>query len=231
MDDALRLKLIGKRAASEIPDGAIVGLGTGSTADAMIAALGERVRDGLTVTGVATSDQTVAHARAHGIPLVSINDIDFLDLCIDGADEIDPHLNLVKGKGGALLYEKLVATGADRLIIIASAEKLVEQLGTRLPLPVEVVPFGHVHTQRAISELGLKPELRVNHEGTTFVTDGGHYIVDCESVGIDDPHSLATALKSITGVVEHGLFVGMAALVLTIDAEGVINEHVPRAND
>lgn len=228
VDDALRLALIGKRAAAEVPDGAIVGLGTGSTANAMIAALGERVRDGLDVTGVATSDQTESRARALGIPLASIDDVDFLDLCIDGADEIDPYLNLVKGKGGALLYEKLVAERTDRLIIIASAEKLVDRLGTRLPLPVEVVPFGHAHTQRAITELGLTPELRVSENGAPIVTDGGHYIVDCASPSIDDPRALADALKSITGVVDHGLFVNMATLAFTIDADGAITEHTPR---
>lgn len=228
MDDAQRLAAIGERAAAEIPDGAMVGLGTGSTANAMLAALGERVRDGLIVTGVATSEQTARRARELGIPLAALDEVDGLDLCIDGADEIDPYLNLVKGRGGALLYEKLVAQRTNRLIVIASSEKLVDRLGSRLPLPVEVVAFGHTHTQRAIARLGLTPALRLNGNGSPFVTDGGHVIVDCDAHGIAEPAALASALKAITGVVEHGLFVGMASLALTIDATGVVSEHTPR---
>ncbi len=230
VNDAQQLALIGERASELIEDGSVVGFGTGSTVDAMLAALGARVRDGLTVTGVATSDKTATWARALGIPLISVDDVDFLDLCIDGADEIDPGLNLVKGKGGALLYEKLVAQRTDRLIIIASSEKLVDRLGTRLPLPVEVVPFGWVHTQHAIADLGLTPTLRVSGDGSTFITDGGHYIVDCDSPGIDAPAALANALKGITGVVDHGLFVGMASLAFTIDPAGEITEHNSRSN-
>jgi ribose 5-phosphate isomerase A len=224
MDDATRLRLIGQRAAAEIPHGALVGLGTGSTADAMLVALAERIRDGLQMTGVATSVQTVAHCQELGIPLVSLDAVDRLDLCIDGADEIDPQLNLVKGRGGALLYEKLVAERADRMIVIASSEKIVARLGTRLPLPVEIVPFGHTHTQRLVANLGLLPTLRMARNGSPFATDGGHYILDCESGGIDDPARLATALKAITGVVDHGLFVGLATLALTVDASGNVTE-------
>jgi ribose 5-phosphate isomerase A len=224
MDDATRLRLIGQRAAAEIPHDALVGLGTGSTADAMLVALAERIRDGLQMTGVATSVQTVARCQELGIPLVSLDAVDRLDLCIDGADEIDPQLNLVKGRGGALLYEKLVAERADRMIVIASSEKIVARLGTRLPLPVEIVPFGHTHTQRLVANLGLLPTLRMARNGSPFATDGGHYILDCESGGIDDPARLATALKAITGVVDHGLFVGLATLALTVDASGNVTE-------
>lgn len=225
MDDASRLLKIGERAVAEVPDGAVVGLGTGSTADAMLAALGTRVRDGLRVTGVATSKATISRAREFGIPLASIDAVDRLDLCIDGADEIDPYLNVVKGRGGALLYEKIVAERAQRFIIIASAEKLVNRLGMRLPLPVEIVPFGHPHTQRSVEVLGIAPALRLASDSAPFVSDGGHYILDCQTGGIDDPHRLANALKAITGVVDHGLFVGMAALALTIDEHGEISEH------
>ena len=226
MDDAQRLRLIGERAADEVPDGATIGLGTGSTADAMLTALGARIRQGLRVTGVATSARTIARAREVGIPLTSLDEVASLTVCIDGADEIDPDLNLVKGRGGALLYEKLVAERSERLVIIASAEKLVDRLGTRLPLPVEVVPFGCSHTARLVARLGLEPALRVTDDGQPFVTDGGHHILDCETHGIDDPAALAASLKAFTGVVEHGLFVGMASLALTIDPEGVIAEHV-----
>ena len=231
MDDATRLRRIGERAAAEVPDGAFVGLGTGSTADAMLAALAARVRDGLRMTGVATSKGTASRAGDLGIPLVSIDDVQRLDLCIDGADEIDPHLNLVKGRGGALLYEKLVAERADRFVVIASAEKLVAQLGTRLPLPVEMVPFGHIHTMRSVEALGVTPSLRLAEDGSPFVTDGGHYVVDCDSDGIADPGRLANHLKAITGVVDHGLFVGMAHLALIIDGDGVITEHHAPGND
>lgn len=230
MDDAQRLRRIGERAAAEVPDGAQVGLGTGSTAEAMLAALALRVREGLQVTGVATSDATIARARELGIPLQAIDEVDRLDLCIDGADEIDPDLNVVKGRGGALLYEKLVAERAERFVIIASEEKLVERLGTRLPLPVEVVPFGHSHTRRAVDALGLESTLRLTGEGKPFVTDGGHYILDCALQGIENPRDLASALKAITGVVDHGLFVGMATMALTVDTDGVVTEHLARRN-
>lgn len=228
MDDATRLQRIGERAAAEIPDGAYVGLGTGSTAAAMLEALAVRMRDGLQVTGVATSEATKAACTRLGIRLVGLDEVDRLDLCLDGADEIDSDLNVVKGKGGALLYEKLVAMRALRFIIIASAEKLVDRLGTRLPLPVEVVPFGHLHTKVAIEELGLEPNLRLNDDSTPYVTDGGHYILDCETDGIANAAELAVQLKSITGVVDHGLFIGMADQALTIDAHGTITEHLPR---
>lgn len=225
MDDAGRMRLIGERAAAEVPDGSVIGLGTGSTADAMLDALGERIRHGLRVTGVATSARTIARAHELGIPLKTLDEVDRLALCIDGADEIDPSLNLVKGRGGALLYEKLVARQADRFIIIASAEKLVDRLGTRLPLPVELVPFGWQHTARAIEHLGLSPVLRTNERGEPVVTDGGHYIVDCNTSGIADAPALATDLKRITGVVDHGLFINMAHFAITVDENGVLTEH------
>jgi len=225
MDDATRMRLIGERAANLVPDGATVGLGTGSTADAMIDALGELVRQGLKVTGVATSNRTIARAQAAGISLVPLDEAGDLAICIDGADEIDPALNLVKGRGGALLYEKLVARSADRLVIIGSAEKLVDRLGTRLPIPVEIIPFGADHTTREIASLGIDPVLRTNGDDQPYVSDGGHWIVDCASNGIDDPAQLAHDIKQITGVVEHGLFVGLCDLAMTIDTNGVIVEH------
>jgi ribose 5-phosphate isomerase A len=224
MDDASRLARIGERAAAEIHDGALVGLGTGSTAEAMIRALGERVGAGMAVTGVTTSERTSAQATALGIPLVSIDDVDRLDLCIDGADEIDPDLNIVKGRGGALLWEKLTARRARRYIIIALSEKLVEQLGTRLPLPVEIVPHGWRHTSESLVPLGLHPVLRTDSTGDPYITDGGHYIVDCDTGGIDDAVALARSIKALTGVVDHGLFIDMVDLVLTIDELGEIGE-------
>lgn len=224
MDSDQRLRRIGARAAAAIEPGMVVGLGTGSTAEAMIRALGARVTGGLDVTGVTTSDRTTVLAQSLGIPLTGIDGIDIIDLCIDGADEIDPDLNLVKGRGGALLWEKLTARRARRYIIIASSEKLVERLGTRLPLPVEVIPYGWRHTSETLEPLGLRPALRTNDAGDPFITDGGHYIVDCAADGFDKPRDLALAIKSLTGVVEHGLFIDMTDLVLTIDEAGEIHD-------
>lgn len=227
MDNAKRLAILGQEAASRVRDGMLVGLGTGSTAAAMVDALGQRVKEGLSVTGVATSIATANQANALGIPLKELADINRIDLCIDGADEIDPGLNLVKGRGGALLFEKLVARRADAYMIISTDEKLVEQLGSRMALPVEVVPIGWNHTAEAITELGLRPSLRKGEDDAPFVTDGGHFILDCDWPGQDaiDAGALAQALKLTTGVVDHGLFIDMATAALTIDARGEITEH------
>lgn len=228
MNDRQRLAKIGARAAALVHDGDTVGLGSGSTATAMVDALGERVRKGLRITAVATSTTIRDQAAARSIPLVGIDDIDHLQVCIDGADEIDPDLNLVKGRGGALLHEKLVALRARRLVIIASSEKLVTSLGTRLPLPVEVVPFGWQHTAGLVAACGLETSLRTTDPNRPFITDGGHYILDCRAPRIPDPAALARDLKAIPGVVEHGLFIGMAHIALTIDDQGTISEHRPR---
>jgi len=232
MDSAERLRRIGERAAAEIRDGMLVGLGTGSTAEAMLHALGTRVAAGLRVTGVTTSQRTTDLATTLGIPLVALDDVTTIDLCIDGADEIDPQVNVVKGRGGALLYEKLVARQADRYVIIASGEKLVPRLGVRLPLPVEVVPVGWHYTGDGLAALGLTPVLRRAASGAPYVTDGGHYILDCDAPegGFADPNRLAGQIKALTGVVEHGFFMGMADLALTIDEAGVITETT-RAHD
>lgn len=232
MDSAERLRRIGERAAAEIEPGMIVGLGTGSTAEAMIQALGARVESGLQMIGVATSDRTTSLARRLDIPLVPLDTVKRIDLCIDGADEIDPEVNVVKGRGGALLFEKLVARQAERYVIIASSEKLVPNLGVRLPLPVEVVPLGWRFTSELISALDLTPELRLSESGDSYVTDGGHYILDCTppAGGFGDPGTVAAALKMLVGVVEHGLFIGMANLALTIDEDGIMTETVrPRS--
>ena len=225
MDTSTRLERIGAQAAGEVQPGMIVGLGTGSTASAFVRALGARVAGGLRITGIPTSVETEELARSLGIPLTTLNEIDVIDLCIDGADEIDASLNVVKGRGGALLFEKLVARRADRYIIIATDDKLVHRLGSRLPLPVELVPMGWRHTARELERLGLGPELRTGEGGDPFVTDGGHYIVDCATGGIEDAPSLAAKIKAITGVVDHGLFIGMADLAMTVDAGGRVTTH------
>lgn len=222
-----RLDRIGAQAAGEVKPGMVVGLGTGSTANAFVRALGARVAGGLRITGIPTSVETETLARSLDIPVTDLNAADSVDLCVDGADEIDPALNVVKGRGGALLFEKLVARRADRYIIIATDEKLVNQLGTRLPLPVEIVPLGWKHTAREIERLGLTPALRPGSDGEPFVTDGGHYIVDCDTGGIADARELASRIKQITGVVDHGLFIGMADLAMTVDEAGRVTTHEP----
>jgi ribose 5-phosphate isomerase A len=227
LDDQHRLALLGERAAGLVHDDMLVGLGTGSTATAMIDALGVRLGDGLRFTAVPTSQATFEQASALGIPMADLNDIDRLDICIDGADEIDPALAVVKGRGGALLFEKLVARRADLYVIIATGEKLVENLGARMPLPVEVVPEGWPHTAEEIAQIGLNPVLRKRSDNTPYRTDGGHFILDCAWPGENsvDPGSLAQTLKLMTGVVEHGLFIDMVDLALTIDPDGQITEH------
>jgi ribose 5-phosphate isomerase A len=233
LDNQARLDRLGEHAAALVQPDSLVGIGTGSTAAAMIEALGRRVQEGLHFTAVATSIETQEQASALGIPLIDLNDVDRLDLCIDGADEIDPALNVVKGRGGALLFEKLVARRADHYVIIATSEKLVDQLGTRMPLPVEVVPQGWPHTAEEIASLGITPTLRVQDDDRAFRTDGGHVILDCAWPGenVIDPASLGEALKSITGVVDHGLFIDMVNAALTIDENGEIQEHSAAPNE
>lgn len=222
-----RVARLGERAASLIESNEYVGLGTGSTAAAMVDAIGKRVEhEGLDIVGVATSKATAEQATALGIPLVPLSQIDRLDICIDGADEIDPQLRLVKGRGGALLFEKLVARRADRYVIIATDEKLVETLGTRMPLPVEIVPEGWTHTAELVSKIGMEPHLRVGDIDSPYLTDGGHFILDCDwPESGADAAEMACQLKAITGVVDHGLFIDMADVALTIDAAGEITEH------
>ncbi|MEO5923902.1 MAG: ribose-5-phosphate isomerase RpiA [Bryobacteraceae bacterium] len=191
-------------AASLVLDGMIVGLGTGTTAKFAVDALAQRMRDGLRFTAVPTSEATAQQARSLGIPLVDLDRP--IDLTIDGADEIDPKtLNLIKGRGGALLREKLVAAASKQLIIVADNSKLVEHLGSKMPVPVEVIPFGWRSTAQRLEALGCTAVLRQG-----FTTDGGHSILDCAFGVIADPESLAHQIDAITGVVEHGLFLNLA---------------------
>jgi ribose 5-phosphate isomerase A len=214
------------RALELVRDGMKLGLGTGSTAKHFVELLGERVRGGLDVIGVPTSEATRADAVRCGIPLTTLDDVDRLDLTIDGADEIDPSLNLIKGGGGALLREKIVAAASDRMIVIADDSKWVEVLG-RFPLPVEVVPFGLAATRRAIGEAIARSGnsgqmvLRNGKDGHVFVTDGGHWIVDAHLGRIADADRLAGLLTSIPGVVEHGLFIGLASMAMLAGPQGI----------
>jgi ribose 5-phosphate isomerase A len=209
----------GQRACDFVEDGMTLGLGTGSTVRWTIERLGEMVRGGLRVRGVATSRRTEGQARALGIPLVELDDAGELDLAIDGADEIGPDLALIKGGGGALLREKLVASAARRFVVVADASKRVATLG-RFPLPVEVVPFGWQTTARRIASTGCRPTLR-RSGAEPYTTDNGNYLLDCAYGAIEDPGPLAVRLKLLPGVVEHGLFVGMAELALLGRPEGV----------
>ena len=214
------------RALDEVRNGMQLGLGTGSTAKHFVELLGERVRAGLKVIGVPTSEATRADALRCGVPLTTLEEIDRLDLTVDGADEIDPGLNLIKGGGGALLREKIVAAASDRMIVIADETKWVAALG-RYPLPVEVIPFGLGATRRAMdkafAECGVSGQmaLRKAKDGHVFVTDGGHWIVDVHLGRIEDPPRLAKALSAIPGVVEHGLFIDLASLVVLAGSDGI----------
>jgi ribose 5-phosphate isomerase A len=222
------------RALEEVRDGMKLGLGTGSTAKHFVELLGERVRAGLKVVGVPTSEATRADALRCGIALTTLDEIDRLDLTIDGADEVDAALDLIKGGGGALLREKIVAAASDRMIVIADESKWVETLG-RFPLPVEVIPFGLAATQRAMAnafaESGVSGQMMVRkgNEGHVFVTDGGHWIVDAHLGRIEDAPRLASLLNAIPGVVEHGLFIGLARIAVLAGAQGirVVERHQP----
>lgn len=221
MGDAA-LEAVGRAAADEVRPGTVVGLGTGSTADAFLRALGARVAAGLRVTGVPTSEQTERLARELGIPVASLDAVGRIDLGVDGADEIDPALDAVKGRGGALLFEKLVAEACDDYLLIAAASKRVAQLGTRLPLPVEVVPLGWEQTAARVAAVGVAPTLRPGPGGAPYRSDGGHFILDCETGPIADAAALAARLKQVTGVVDHGLFVGLATRVFFAEPDGTV---------
>ena len=207
MDDLKRQAAA--RAVEQVQDGMKLGLGTGSTAKHFVELLGERVQAGLKVIGVPTSEATRADAERCGVPLTTLEEVDRLDLTVDGADEIDPDLELIKGGGGALLREKIVAAASDRMIVIADESKWVPTLG-RFPLPIEVIPFGLGATRRAIeavfAENGVSGQMdvRKTKDGHAFVTDGGHWIIDAHLGRIPDPPRLAAALNSIPGVVADG---------------------------
>ncbi len=203
--------------------GDVVGLGTGSTARHVILGLGERVKNGLSIIGIPTSHETAELARAHGIPLLETEDPWTIDVTIDGADQVDPHLNLIKGGGGALLKEKIVAQAARDLAIVVDHTKRVPVLGSPFPLPVEVVAFGWASTARQIEKLGIKPVIR-ERDGHYYKTEEGHHILDLQIDRISDPAALETALNLIPGVVETGLFVGRTS-VLVVGTPGGVETH------
>lgn len=203
------------RALELVRPGMRLGLGTGSTAKHFVDLLGARVAAGLAVICVATSEATQAQAVSLGIPMSNLDETPELDLTVDGADEVDPQLRLIKGGGAALLREKIVAAASARMVVIADDGKLVQKLG-RFPLPIEVVPFGLEATRRAVAQAidtaggAGELELRRRPDGAVLVTDGGHYILDAHLGAIERPELLAQALNMVPGVVEHGLFIGLA---------------------
>ena len=221
--DGGELRLLGEAAAAFVQGGMKVGLGTGRAATAFVRTLGERVRrGGLDVSCVATSEATASLAAGLGLPLISLAEAGELDITIDGADEVDPCLDLIKGLGGALVREKIVAASSRRLIIVVGAEKLVQRLGEKTPVPVEIVPFGAALCERRVRALGALPTLRRAASGP-YVTDNGNQILDCKFPAIDDPGALDREIREIPGVVATGLFVGMAERVL-VEERGAVRE-------
>lgn len=205
-------KRVAYEAINYIKDGMVVGLGTGSTMYYAIQSLGERIKEGLNIKGIPTSERTAEWARSNNIPLTDFSEVNHLDLVIDGADEVDENFQLIKGGGGALLREKIVANATDQFIVIIDESKYVQTLG-KFKLPVEVVPFGWEVTAREIEALGCNATLRMDHNAI-FLTDNDHYILDCDFKVINNPEKLNQDLISIVGVVETGLFINMARKVL-----------------
>ena len=214
-------EVAGRRAAEYIETGMVVGLGTGSTAEFAIRAIGERVAAGLEVKAIPTSEASAQLAGELGITLTTLEDDPAVDLTIDGADEVDPDLDLIKGLGGALLREKIVASATARQVIIIDPSKLVKKLGTQARLPIEVVPFSWSLVCNRLSERGIEPTLRMQQAEQPFVTDNGNYIIDGRfPEGIDDAEATDIWLNTLPGVVENGLFVAMTHLVVIGEADG-----------
>ena len=215
-------QLAGERAADYVEDGMVVGLGTGSTAYFTIRKLGQRVAAGLKIQGIPTSEQSRQQALAEKIPLIDFDQVTQIDLTIDGADEVDPAFNLTKGGGGALLREKIVAINSTTEIIVVDPSKWVSHLG-KFALPVEVIPFGWQATQRRLSKLGCTPRMRLT-QNLPYITDNGNYILDCDFQKIIDPYNTEQTIKAICGVVECGLFTGLAHRIIIGHADGTIEE-------
>ncbi len=208
-----------KRALEFVEDGQVLGLGTGRAAASFVRALGQRVREGLRVQGVPTSEATAELARSLDIPLLTLEQAGRIDVTFDGADEVDPKCELLKGYGGALVREKIVACSSERLVILVGPEKLVSQLGARGKLPVEVLPFGVGLCRRRLQELGCESDLRRDAAGDPFVTDNGNHILDCKVAPIERPAELDAAIQGLPGVVGTGLFIGLADAVIIQDGE------------
>lgn len=214
-------RMAAEKAMEYIEDGMVVGLGTGSTVEYFLPKLAKKVKEGLDIIGIPTSHRTKSIASRYGIPLSTLTEHPKIDVTVDGADEVDPQLNLIKGAGGALTREKIVAFSSEREIIIVDETKLVQRLGSFAPLPVEVIPFGWHPTKLAIeSRFGCRVELRKEEE-SPFTSDNMNYILDCEFDGIEDAEEVERELKSIPGVVETGLFIDIADMVIVGTREGI----------
>ena len=225
--DELNLKkVVAEKAVDDyIKDGMTVGLGTGSTSEYAVRRVGELVKSGFKLKCVATSERTADLAQSLGIELCDLNDVDHIDVTIDGADEVDPAKQLIKGLGGALLREKIVAAASLAEVIIVDSSKIVEKLGVKTPLPVEVVPYGHRKTAYALERQGCKAKLRMSGN-TPFVTDAGNYIYDCKFESIESPFFLESRIDVIPGVVENGLFLNTADAVLVSHPDGTVTKVV-----
>ena len=215
----------GRAGVAFVSDGDVVGLGTGSTAAYAVRFLAERVKSGLKIRGIPTSSGTKDLAASLGIPLTNFDEVQQIDVTIDGADEFDPKLQLIKGGGGALLREKIVASASKKVVIVTDASKQVRVLG-KFPLPVEVIPFAQALVAKRITALGAEVKLRRGGDGNPYVTDERHHILDCSFGEIPDPAALARVLDGIPGIVEHGLFIDLASVVLI--AKGSVVEEIRR---
>jgi ribose 5-phosphate isomerase A len=222
-DEREKLKqAVGRAGADMVRDGDIVGLGTGSTARYAIERLGERVQEGLHIKGIPTSNESERLARKCKIPQTSLDLVGAIDITIDGADEVDPGLDLIKGLGGALLREKIVASATRNEVIVVDGSKLTGRLGTRAPVPVEVIPYGHAQTARGLARLGCEPGLRRARDSRSpYITDNANYIYDCRFAGREDARALEAQIDVIPGVVESGLFIGLAHVVIAATGNGI----------
>lgn len=213
-------QMVGEKAAEFVKDGMVIGLGTGSTAYYMVEAVGKKVSEGLNVVGVTTSTRTKEQAEKLGIPLKSVDEVDKIDLTIDGADEISSTYQGIKGGGGALLFEKIVADNSTEVIWIVDESKMVDELGA-FPLPVEVIPYGSQQLFRLFEAKGYKPAFRTDEKDAYYVTDAGHYIIDLHLEKIEKPHELAKWLDGLTGMVEHGLFLDRVNTIIVGNENGI----------
>ena len=222
---SLGKEAVGRKAADYVEDGMVVGFGTGSTAYFFIDEVGKRIQAGELkhIVGVATSRRTLTQMQSLGIESRSLDDVNFIDLLVDGADETTRDFNGIKGGGGALLHEKIVAQNSRRIIWIVTEDKLVDTLG-KFPLPVEIVQFGSWKLFRTFDQSGMNPTFRKSGQDTLFITDSGNYIIDLNLDVIQNPHQLAFELSNMVGVVEHGLFLNYPDVILSSDAEGNVQE-------
>jgi ribose 5-phosphate isomerase A len=224
VDDRNTLKkMAGEKAVEYIESGMVVGLGFGSTVIHSLRLIGELIRRGELegIQAIPTADLIADEARRAGIPLTSLEEHPRIDVTIDGADEVDPELNLIKGGGGALLREKIVAQATTLNIIVVDEQKFSPVLGTNFDLPIEIVPFGWRPLEEYLRSIGAEPQLRTKADGKSFVTDSGNFILDCHFGTIDDPYALSAELKSRAGIVEHGLFLDLASEVIIAAGDGI----------